>query len=159
MVAISKSSEFYQVFLAQWGAAYDDNQVEMSAMSGLAFGTAGGPFLDLPSPDVNVRPWLMIYFYISLAGAMSVFAYIGLGYYASLQASRVLFVSLLNRLSRAPARFFDITPIGRILNRFTRSDHSCLPHTFTIFEHIYPVISTRWTVPYKIPLELPCPEY
>lgn len=54
-----------------------------------------------------------------MAGACSVLTYIGLGYYASLQASRSLFVSLLNRLSRAPARFFDVTPIGRILNRFT----------------------------------------
>ena len=26
---------------------------------------------------------------------------------------------MLNRLSKAPARFFDVTPIGRILNRFT----------------------------------------
>lgn len=61
----------------------------------------------------------MIYLYISIAGAFSVLFYIAIGYYASLQASRSLFISLLNRLSRAPARFFDITPIGRILNRFT----------------------------------------
>jgi ABC-type multidrug transport system fused ATPase/permease subunit len=80
---------------------------------------AGDPLESLPSPDVNVRPWLLIYLYISLAGAFSVLAYIALGYYASLQASRSLFVSWLNRLSKAPARFFDVTPIGRILNRFT----------------------------------------
>lgn len=81
--------------------------------------TARDPLENLPSPDVDVRPWLLIYLYISLAGAFSVLAYIALGYYASLQASRSLFVSLLNRLSKAPARFFDVTPIGRILNRFT----------------------------------------
>ena len=61
----------------------------------------------------------MIYLYISLTGAFSVLFYIALGYYASLQASRSLFISLLRRLTRAPARFFDVTPIGRILNRFT----------------------------------------
>jgi ABC-type multidrug transport system fused ATPase/permease subunit len=77
------------------------------------------PFDNLPPPDINVRPWLLIYFYISLAGAFSLLVYIALGYYASLQASRSLFISLLNRLSRAPSRFFDVTPIGRILNRFT----------------------------------------
>ncbi|KAG6873222.1 hypothetical protein C0995_001576 [Termitomyces sp. Mi166 len=60
-----------------------------------------------------------VYFYISFMGALSVLFYIGLGYYASLQASRSLFIALLNRLTRAPARFFDVTPIGRILNRFT----------------------------------------
>jgi ABC-type multidrug transport system fused ATPase/permease subunit len=77
------------------------------------------PWDGLPSPNVNVKPWLMIYLEISLLGAFSVLFYIALGYYASLQASRSLFLSLLRRLTRAPARFFDVTPIGRILNRFT----------------------------------------
>jgi len=61
----------------------------------------------------------MIYLYISMAGAFSVLFYIALGYYASLQASRSLFIALLKSLTRAPARFFDVTPVGRILNRFT----------------------------------------
>ena len=61
----------------------------------------------------------MIWLYISLAGAIFVFLYISLGYYSSLQASRSLFLSLLYRLILAPPRFFDTTPIGRILNRFT----------------------------------------
>ena len=74
---------------------------------------------DLPPPDENVKPWLMIYLYISISGALVVLLYISLGYYASLQASRSLFIAMLQRLSRAPSRFFDITPIGRILNRFT----------------------------------------
>lgn len=77
------------------------------------------PWEGLPSPNVNVKPWLMIYLYISIAGAVSVLFYIIIGYYASLQASRTLFIALIQRLTRAPARFFDVTPIGRILNRFT----------------------------------------
>ena len=77
------------------------------------------PWEDLPSPDQNVVPWLMIYFYISMAGAFSVLAFISLGYYASLQASRTLFNRMLVRLTGAPTRFFDVTPIGRILNRWT----------------------------------------
>jgi len=56
---------------------------------------------------------------ISAAGAFAILTYIVLGYYISLQASRILFERLLKRLTRAPARFFDVTPIGRILNRFT----------------------------------------
>lgn len=83
---------------------------------------------DLPPPDEDVKPWLMVYLYISIAGALTVLCYISLGYYASLQASRSLFIAMLQRLSRAPARFFDITPIGRILNRFT-SDISTVDHS------------------------------
>ncbi|KAK7465464.1 hypothetical protein VKT23_005441 [Stygiomarasmius scandens] len=106
-----------QVFLAAWGDAYEKEYHPALAM--IEKITIKYPWDDFPSPEENVKPWLMVYLYISLAGAFSVLFYISLGYYASLQASRVLFVSLLNRLIRAPGRFFDVTPIGRILNRFT----------------------------------------
>ncbi|KIJ66220.1 hypothetical protein HYDPIDRAFT_26589 [Hydnomerulius pinastri MD-312] len=99
-----------QVFLAKWGEAYSAPEFVPSISP---------PWENLPPPDADVKPWIMIYFYISMAGAFSVLAYISLGYYASLQASRSLFLQLLARLTRAPARFFDTTPIGRILNRFT----------------------------------------
>jgi ABC-type multidrug transport system fused ATPase/permease subunit len=50
---------------------------------------------------------------------MALLAYLSLGYYISIRASRFLFDALLRRLTKAPVRFFDTTPIGRILNRFT----------------------------------------
>jgi ABC-type multidrug transport system fused ATPase/permease subunit len=100
------------VFLAKWGESYD-------VSASVFLPSVNYPWDNLPPPDVNVKPWLLIYLYISIAGAFSVLAYISLGYYASLQASRSLFFRLLQRLTRAPARFFDTTPIGRILNRFT----------------------------------------
>lgn len=102
--------------MARWGEAYE---AKNSAVSFVLSYLPNYPWTGLPSPDTDVKPWLMIYFYISVAGAFSVLFYIALGYYASLQASRSLFVALLQRLTRAPARFFDTTPIGRILNRFT----------------------------------------
>ncbi|RDB29359.1 ATP-dependent bile acid permease [Hypsizygus marmoreus] len=105
-----------QVFLARLGEAYEDDKASVSPLSVLL---ATFPWTGLPPPDVNVKPWLLIYFYISTLGATSILFYIALGYYASLQASRSLFIALLRRLTRAPARFFDVTPIGRILNRFT----------------------------------------
>ncbi|KAF8808123.1 pleiotropic drug resistance ABC transporter [Phlegmacium glaucopus] len=105
-----------QVFLARWGEAYEG---EYPTLFVITRHLASYPWTGLPSPDTDVKPWLMIYLYISAAGAFSVLLYIALGYYASLQASRSLFIALLQRLTRAPARFFDVTPVGRILNRFT----------------------------------------
>jgi ABC-type multidrug transport system fused ATPase/permease subunit len=61
----------------------------------------------------------MIYISLSLVYAAIALSSIALSYYASYRASRALFYSLLQRLTRAPTRFFDTTPIGRILNRFT----------------------------------------
>ena len=77
------------------------------------------PWDDLPPPTVDVTPWFKWYFYISATSAFAVFSLIALGYYSSLIASRTLFLELLRRLTRAPLRFFDTTPVGRILNRFT----------------------------------------
>ncbi|KAF9469518.1 pleiotropic drug resistance ABC transporter [Collybia nuda] len=107
-----------QVFLARWGEAYSEQEGSLIIHHFRSI-LPTYPWVDLPPPDVDVKPWLMIYLYISMTGAFAVLFYIALGYYASLQASRSLFISLLHRMTRAPARFFDITPIGRILNRFT----------------------------------------
>jgi ABC-type multidrug transport system fused ATPase/permease subunit len=41
-------------------------------------------------------------------------------YYGSLRASKILYQLLLHRVIRAPLRFFDTTPVGRILNRFSK---------------------------------------
>ncbi|KAI0833629.1 P-loop containing nucleoside triphosphate hydrolase protein [Trametes gibbosa] len=123
MVLIRCINVAFQFFLARWGEAYEHHESFVHT-----FAVQVQDILEsLPPPDVNVKPWLMIYLYISIAGALSVLAYISLGYYASLQASRSLFTAMLQRLSRAPARFFDVTPIGRILNRFT-SDINTVDH-------------------------------
>src|ERR1051325_8881840 len=41
-------------------------------------------------------------------------------YYGSLRASRKLYYELFKRVIKAPLRFFDTTPTGRILNRFSK---------------------------------------
>ena len=101
--------------MARWGEAYEEKESASFVMTYFP----NYPWTGLPLPNTDVKPWLMIYLYISAAGAFSLLFDIALGYYASLQASRSLFIALLQRLTRAPARFFDVTPIGRILNRFT----------------------------------------
>ncbi|KAK2461428.1 hypothetical protein APHAL10511_005891 [Amanita phalloides] len=101
-----------QVFLAKWSEAYEHVYPAIAQYFDY-------PWANFPSPDKDVKPWITVYLCISLVGASMVLLDTSLGLYASLQASRSIFNSLLQRLSRAPIRFFDVTPIGRILNRFT----------------------------------------
>jgi ABC-type multidrug transport system fused ATPase/permease subunit len=137
MILIRGINILDQFYLSKWGEAYNHparnatsifaffwNPTAQSILGSSAIDPASKtmtvPVLDdLPPPDENVRPWLLIYFCISLLGAFTVLGYISLGFYSSLQASRSLFKRMLIRLSRAPSRFYDITPVGRILNRFS----------------------------------------
>jgi len=136
MILIRGINILDQFYLSKWGEAYNHPARNLtsifaslwnptqSTLSSSAIDSASKtmtiPILDdLPLPDENVRPWLLIYFGISLLGAFTVLGYISLGFYSSLQASRSLFKRMLARLSRAPSRFYDITPVGRILNRFS----------------------------------------
>ncbi|KAI9308590.1 P-loop containing nucleoside triphosphate hydrolase protein [Cunninghamella echinulata] len=52
--------------------------------------------------------------YVIISSGQYLVIYIG-----GLRASKELFVNLLDRILHAPFRFFDVTPIGRILNRFS----------------------------------------
>ncbi|CAE6461261.1 unnamed protein product [Rhizoctonia solani] len=109
-----------QLFLAKWSEAYGR---EPNILSALVFAqnvsTGFWSWLDkLPPPMVNSVPWLLIYLSISLTGAFTVLSYLAIGYWSSLLASRSLFTSMLDRVVRAPSRWLDVTPVGRILNRF-----------------------------------------
>ena len=124
-----------QVFIAAWSGAYGPDedrlwggvqstqQVFLGEQPSVAmlvtFPKFQLPWKSFPPPEVSVRPWVITFSIICSTGAISLFAFTALGYYASLQASRSLFLKMLKRLVRAPSRFLDITPIGRILNRFT----------------------------------------
>ncbi|PPQ63821.1 hypothetical protein CVT24_009771 [Panaeolus cyanescens] len=139
-----------QVFLKKWSEAYEKNfttsyQPQVPSM----------PWDDLPSPNVDVTPWLKIYLSLTLAGAIATLAALGLGYYSSLQASRTMFLSLLKRLTRAPARFFDVTPIGRILNRFTGDintiDHALQNSARLCFSGVLNFIASFSVILYYIP--------
>lgn len=106
-----------QLYIARWANAYRTSIISLFRSASRAI-LSGSHVNTLPSPSDNVTPWLLIYLGLSLVGAFATLAYIVVGYVAGLRASRVLFVQMLDRVVRAPTRFFDKTPTGRILNRF-----------------------------------------
>ncbi|KAF8609489.1 P-loop containing nucleoside triphosphate hydrolase protein [Ceratobasidium sp. AG-I] len=109
-----------QLFLSKWSEAYG-RKPDTTLFFIHAFRSYDGfwSWLEsLPPPSENSVPWLLIYFSISLVGAFTVLTYISIGYWSSLLASRSLFTAMLNRVVRAPSRWLDVTPVGRVLNRF-----------------------------------------
>ncbi|KAK3940254.1 putative ATP-dependent permease [Diplogelasinospora grovesii] len=148
----------YFWFLKEWGENYGDNSLYLyafgreSAASSFSshqhiLRTSESPrdsWLDLgrylPSPNVDVRPWLFWFCILSvaqvIASGLSDVALVVIIY----NAGKHLFQDAMHRVSNATFRFYDVTPVGRLMNRLT-SDMS------TIDGHIaYQLMDVAWYV-------------
>jgi ABC-type multidrug transport system fused ATPase/permease subunit len=96
-------------FLKEWGEAY--NKPEDRATSGL--------FDRLPSPEVNIRPWLIGFFLLATAQAVAYLISQGFMLVIIYTAGRDMFKRVMDRVSHATFRYYDITPVGRLMNRLT----------------------------------------
>ncbi|KAF8476090.1 hypothetical protein BDZ91DRAFT_689962 [Kalaharituber pfeilii] len=73
------------------------------------------------NPDqVNVNAWLAAYAILLISISILTGLSYGLWYWAEWLASRVIHEKLVQAVLYAPIRFFDTTPLGRIINRFSK---------------------------------------
>jgi len=109
------ASNVYEWFLSYWSESY------------------------VADPDeVQRNKYFYMFTYFGLAIAAVVFVFIrGLAFaFQGLQCSRHLHKILIAGIIRAPASFFDTTPIGRILNRFSKDMDNidlAIPRSFPLF--------------------------
>ncbi|KAF0696136.1 Aste57867_13082 [Aphanomyces stellatus] len=66
------------------------------------------------------RTQLYVFLGLNVGYALLVFVRVQLMYVAGLRGSRRLFDAVLTRVLRAPMRFFDTTPLGRVVNRLSK---------------------------------------
>ncbi|KAJ8130268.1 hypothetical protein O1611_g3362 [Lasiodiplodia mahajangana] len=71
-------------------------------------------------PEVNVDYYLMILALIGLAGAFLALVRDLWLFFGSLTASWKLHKRLMTAVSRAKFKFFDVTPLGQLMNRFSK---------------------------------------
>ncbi|KAL8644469.1 MAG: hypothetical protein Q9226_007747 [Calogaya cf. arnoldii] len=97
-------------FLKRWGEAYDRPVTSVASAS---------LFDDLPSPEVDIHPWLLGFSSLAVLQALVFFVgnciMIVIIYYAG----RQMFRDVMIRVSHATFRFYDVTPLGRLMNRMT----------------------------------------
>ncbi len=96
-------------FLKQWGEAYSLPE-EL---------TISNPFERLPSPEVNIRPWLIGFFLIAVAQAVMYLITRCVMLIIIYTAGRRMFKDIMKHVSYATFRFYDVTPVGRLMNRLT----------------------------------------
>ncbi|KAI0443678.1 ABC transporter [Xylaria telfairii] len=102
-------------FLKAWGEGYPS--VESSTF--ITWGLGDGIFDNLPSPADNVTPWIICYAALGvIMAALYTLTQCGLLLILYL-AAKNLFGRVLHRVSSATFRFYDTTPVGRLMNRLT----------------------------------------
>lgn len=125
----------YLWFLKSWGEQYTKHPVPLDTTSMYhqqvfmvppAIGEVhadNGSWADLspylPDPTDDVHPWLRWFGIISMVlvatQALSDFAMVYIAY----RAGKNLFEKALHRVSGATFRYYDVTPVGRLMNRLT----------------------------------------
>ncbi|PSR80832.1 hypothetical protein BD289DRAFT_53056 [Coniella lustricola] len=131
----SRLAHYY--FLKTWGEAYkseaaasiytvagNELQDVFPTSSTADFATAGtGDWwnikLDLPPPDSDARPWLFWFFIIALLQFISYVVSDLTMVLIIYTAGRHLFEQVMLKVANATFRFYDVTPVGRLMNRLT----------------------------------------
>ncbi|CAE6351147.1 unnamed protein product, partial [Rhizoctonia solani] len=110
------SDELSKLFQKFWIKYWSESYVTRDA----SVHTNGWFGWNFPSASENVVPYLFVYIgtqaWISLINIVSQVPSI----MSTLRASRLLYEKMLRSVMRSPSRFFDKTPSGRILNRFSK---------------------------------------
>ncbi|KAL4870295.1 hypothetical protein BDV12DRAFT_166091 [Aspergillus spectabilis] len=122
-------------FLKEWGEAYGEvsNVFGHSVSEKFAFGqwTAFSalprplkwmptdPFDEFPAPMENVRPWLLVFLGITTFSAIMMLVAQLFMLTIVYCAGQKLFQEVMIGVSHATFRFFDVTPVGRLMNRLT----------------------------------------
>ncbi|KAG0356750.1 hypothetical protein BGZ54_000613 [Gamsiella multidivaricata] len=163
MIAVVEAMGMVEVlWLREWAKAYDnapgnDTLPAIGTASGSHRGIFGGPLTErieilrwgLPEDNhdgiVDLDFYIGIYSLIMLMGVFLTIVRMFWQFYGSLRASRSLYEQLLVSIIRAPIRFFDTTPLGRIINRFSKDfeviDGQLIQKMTTMLAHIFGVIT------------------
>lgn len=117
----------------------------------------------LGSPDSSIYRqrndyYLGIYGGAGIAQAIFVLSYVGLFVSRSISASHLLHQKMVHSIVRSPMSFFDLTPIGRIINRFSAdidTVDNVLPLTVEMWlDCVFAVIATLIVICYSTPIFL-----
>ncbi|KAG8768254.1 hypothetical protein FRC12_005683 [Ceratobasidium sp. 428] len=113
-LAVDQLMQLVQKFwIKQWSESYEPH-------TSVVHITRDWLDFNLPSATQNVVPYLLIYIGIQgIISAVNILNQIP-SIMSTLRASRLLYEKMLRSVMRSPSRFFDKTPSGRILNRFSK---------------------------------------
>ena len=115
-------------FINYWATTETlDYSIKMNNILNLTNSTNGvnsSNFHEIQSASISVfekrMDYYFIYFLLNISGVLSIGIAATLFYIICLRASKKLHSSMFNSVILSPVRFFDLNPLGRILNRFSK---------------------------------------
>lgn len=133
MFRVARLSHFY--FLKIWGESYENASTQFylaandpteysfrTSSAGLSAAAVGDWWtidLNLPPPDTDARPWLFWFFIIALIQFISFVLSDLMIVLLIYTAGKSLFQKVMHKVANATFRFYDVTPVGRLMNRLT----------------------------------------
>jgi len=106
----------------------------------------------------KITPILMVCFFLSLFSALTTVVFIFIEAFRATHAAKVLHHNMLVNVLRGPMTFFDTTPVGRIINRFSQDVKAIdndLPETFMeVLYSLFMVLSVFVVIIYSTPIFL-----
>lgn len=112
-------------FLKEWGEAY--NEVKKYAFVLQRMGQDIHPltspiskFFDrFPDPAEDIHPWLLGFLVVVVAETVSLMLSDTFMLVVTYIAAKNMFKDIMDRISHATFHFYDVTPVGRLMNRMT----------------------------------------
>lgn len=106
--------------LKSWGEGYNTKSLLMSFAQHTDNDVRStGLFDSLPPPDEDVRPWVLIFFLTGLARSITWGIFRSIMIVIIYTAGKQMFKDIMATVSHATFRFYDVTPVGRLMNRMT----------------------------------------
>jgi ABC-type multidrug transport system fused ATPase/permease subunit len=168
-VATQVGSVATNVWIRQWANSYRTSNVDNkhAAVNGLHISAHSGmsslhqnTFMVMPQTHANrscttvnseemqivdVKYYLSVYALLGITYVAICFGREILFFWASLQASRKFHDRLLNNVLRAKFNFFDSTPLGQLMNRFSKDvqaiDQEVAPIAIGMFHSLFSIVT------------------
>lgn len=123
-------------FLKSWGEGYNEKSQSFVLLDRAGDMFSSRPFTSIqnfstskfawhnpidnfPSPIDDVRPWLVAFLIIAVLQTVMLLAVSLVQLAIMYCAGKTLFAEAMLAVSRATFRFYDVTPVGRLMNRLT----------------------------------------
>lgn len=107
-------------YVKAWGEGYD-------------YDYPRGTFDFLPPPSDDVVPWLVGFLVFVVVSSVLFWAVYIVMYGVGYQAAKTIFREAIDRVAHAQFRFYDVTPVGRLMNRLTSDMNTIDGHLSFIF--------------------------